>query len=303
MPGRTLLQHAVPITFGLKAARWLAAVTRQLGTLRALRQNALVLQFGGAAGTLAPLGEHGERVTELLGEELQLPTPDLPWHAERDRPAAIITALGVVAGLLAKIAGDIVLLAQTEIGEVAEGIAHGKGGSSAMPQKRNPIDAVQAIAAARLAIGLVPVLLSAMSQEHERSGGGWQTEWTVIPDTFKYAMRAAQHVGSALTTLDVRPEQMHANLGVAGGTLMSESLATALAYHIGRPQAQAIIAEISSRALDESTSLSDVARADTRIRGVLDAAALERALSPEAYLGSTDRFIDRALATWNAFNA
>jgi 3-carboxy-cis,cis-muconate cycloisomerase len=195
------------------------------------------------------------------------------------------------------------LLAQTEIGEVAEGIAHGKGGSSAMPQKRNPIDAVQAIAAARLAVGLVPVLLSAMSQEHERSGGGWQTEWTVIPDTFKYAMRAAQHVGSALTALDVHPEQMRANLGVAGGTLMSESLATALAHHVGRPQAQAIVAEISRRALDESTSLSDVARADTRIRGVLDAAALERALSPEAYLGSTDRFIDRALATWNAFNA
>jgi 3-carboxy-cis,cis-muconate cycloisomerase len=299
MPGRTLLQQAVPITFGLKAARWLAAMTRQLGTLRAVRRDALVLQFGGAAGTLAPLGEHGARVTELLGEELQLPVPSLPWHAERDRPAAVITALGVVAGLLAKIAGDVVLLAQTEVGEVAEATAHGKGGSSAMPQKHNPVDAVQAIASTRLMIGLVPVVLSAMSHEHERSVGGWQTEWTAIPDAFGHTARAARHVGAALTTLDIDPERMRANLSVAGGTIMAESLATALAYHVGRPQAQAIVAEISKRALSESTSLSDVARADTRIHSALDAAALDRALDPEAYLGSTDRFIDRAIAEWN----
>ena len=120
MPGRTLLQHAVPITFGLKAARWLAAMTRQIATLRVLRTETLAVQFGGAAGTLASLGEHGERVTELLGEELQLRVPDLPWHAERDRPAAVVAALGVVAGVLAKIAGDVVLLAQTEVAEVAE---------------------------------------------------------------------------------------------------------------------------------------------------------------------------------------
>ena len=303
MPGRTLMQHAVPITFGLKAARWLAAVTRQLTTLRVLRSNALVLQFGGAAGTLAPLGEHGERVAQLLGEELQLPVPDLPWHAERDRSATVVSALGVLAGLLSKIAGDVVLLAQTEVAEVAEGAAPGKGASSAMPQKRNPVDALRAIASARLVIGLVPVVLSAMAQEHERSAGGWQTEWITIPDAFKHAGRAARHVGDSLTTLDVRPEQMRANLGVAGGTLMSESLATALAYHVGRSQALAIVGDISKRAIDESASLGDVARADTRVRSVLDTSTLDRALDPEAYLGSTDRFIDRALAAWNELSA
>jgi 3-carboxy-cis,cis-muconate cycloisomerase len=297
MPGRTLLQHAVPITFGLKAARWLAAMARQIGTLRALRET-LVLQFGGAAGTLASLGEDSARVADLLGEELQLRVPDLPWHAERDRPATVVSALGVVAGLLAKIAGDVVLLAQTELGEVSEGAVRGKGGSSAMPQKRNPVEAIQAIAATRLVIGLVPVMLSAMSQEHERSSGGWQTEWVVIPDAFRHVTSAARHVGAALTTLDVHPGRMRANLDAAGGTLMSESLATALAHQVGRPQALAIVGDISRRAIDESASLGDVARADMRVRSVLDATALDRALDPEAYLGSTDLFIDRALAAW-----
>jgi 3-carboxy-cis,cis-muconate cycloisomerase len=303
MPGRTLLQHAVPITFGLKAARWLTAITRQIQTLRAVRRDALVLQFGGAAGTLAALGEHGERVSQFLGEELHLPVPDLPWHAERDRPASVVSALGIVAGVLAKIASDVVLLAQTEIGEAAEGAAQGKGGSSAMPQKRNPVDAIQAIAATRLVIGLVPVVLSAMSQEHERGAGGWQTEWIAIPDAFRHSFRAARQVGAALTTLEVRPDRMLANLDAAGGTLMSESLATALAGRVGRPQAFAILGDISKRAIDERASLSDVARVDTRIRSVLDSAALERALDPAAYLGSTDRFIDRALAAWNELGA
>ena len=303
MPGRTLMQHAVPITFGLKAARWLAAITRQLVTLRTLRRDALVLQFGGAAGTLAPLGEHGERVAQLLGEELQLPVPELPWHAERDRSASVVAALGVLAGLISKIAGDVVLLAQTEVAEVAEGAAHGKGASSAMPQKRNPVDALLAIASARLVIGLVPVVLSAMGQEHERSAGGWQTEWTTIPDAFRHAGRAVRHVADSLTSLDVRPEQMRVNLGVAGGTLMSESLATALAYHVGRSQALAIVGEISKRAIDQGALLGDVARSDTRVRSVLDASVLDRALDPEAYLGSTDRFIDRALAAWNDLGA
>jgi 3-carboxy-cis,cis-muconate cycloisomerase len=205
--------------------------------------------------------------------------------------------------LLSKIAGDVVLLAQTEVAEVAEGAAHGKGSSSAMPQKRNPVDALRAIASARLVIGLVPVVLSAMAQEHERSAGGWQTEWTTIPDAFRHAAHAARHVGDSLTTLDVRPEQMRANLAIAGGTLMSESLATALAYHVGRSQALAIVGDISRRAIDGASSLCDVARADTRVRSVLDAPTLDRSLNPEAYLGSTNRFIDRALASWNELGA
>jgi 3-carboxy-cis,cis-muconate cycloisomerase len=146
MPGRTLLQQAVPITFGLKAARWLSSVARLVVTLRRLRHESLVLQFGGAAGTLAALGEHGSSVARFLAAELELELPDLPWHAERDRPASVVVALGVGAGVIAKIARDLVLLAQTEVAEVVEAFEPGKGTSSAMPQKRNPVEAVNAIA-------------------------------------------------------------------------------------------------------------------------------------------------------------
>jgi 3-carboxy-cis,cis-muconate cycloisomerase len=186
MVGRTLLQQALPITFGLKAARWLALATRQAERLGELCERVSVVQLGGAAGTLAALGGAGPRVTELLAEELGLAAPELPWHAERDRVAEVAAELGVVAGAMAKLAGDVVLLAQTEVGEVAEAPAEGKGGSSALPQKRNPVDAVAARAAARLALGVVPVLLGAMAQEHERAAGAWQAEWAALPDLFGY---------------------------------------------------------------------------------------------------------------------
>jgi 3-carboxy-cis,cis-muconate cycloisomerase len=298
MAGRTLLQQAVPITFGLKAARWLSATVRQLRTLHTLRASSLVLQFGGAAGTLAALGDHADAVARLLGEELGLAVPDLPWHAERDRPASIVATLGVTTGLVAKIAGDIVLLAQTEVAEVAEGSPAGTGGSSAMPQKRNPVHAVSAMSAARLAIGTVPVVLSAMHQEHERSAGGWQTEWTAIPDAFRHTVRAATQLASSLSSLDVRADRMRSNLEAASGTLMSESLATAVAAHVGRPEAMRLVGDLSERALRERRSLGDAARADSRLSAVLVSPAIDRALDPSAYLGNSDQLIDRALASW-----
>ncbi|MEX2314534.1 MAG: 3-carboxy-cis,cis-muconate cycloisomerase, partial [Thermomicrobiales bacterium] len=181
MIGRTLLQQALPITFGLKAARWLALTTRQARRLRELRAEALVVQLGGAAGTLASLGGDGVTVMERLAGELGLHVPDLPWHTERDRIAEIVSAVCVVAGATLKIAGDLVLLAQTEVGEVSEAVIAGKGGSSAMPNKRNPVDATFAIASARLALGAVPTILNAMDHQHERGVGGWQLEWSIIP--------------------------------------------------------------------------------------------------------------------------
>jgi 3-carboxy-cis,cis-muconate cycloisomerase len=298
MPGRTLLQQAVPVTFGLKAARWLGALARQIVTLRALRRDALVLQFGGAAGTLAALGPNGPRVAARLASELNLPLPEAPWHAERDRPASIVAALGVTAGVLAKIAGDIVLLAQTEVAEVAEGAAAGKGVSSAMPHKRNPVDATSAIAAARLAIGSVPVMLSAMSQEHERGAGGWQTEWVVIPDAFRHTMRAASHVGCAVASLDVRADRMRVNLEEASGTLMAESLSTALASHVGRPEALRMVHDLVEAAVRDRTTLQATASRDDRVRRVLTLDAVDRAFDPTAYLGATDDFIDRVLRSW-----
>jgi 3-carboxy-cis,cis-muconate cycloisomerase len=302
MPGRTLLQQAVPVTFGLKAARWLGALARQIVTLRTLRREALVLQFGGAAGTLAALGPNGPRVAARLASELDLPLPETPWHAERDRPASIVAALGVTAGVLAKIAGDVVLLAQTEVAEVAEGAAPGKGVSSAMPHKRNPVDATAAIAAARLAIGTVPVMLSAMSQEHERGAGGWQTEWVAIPDAFRHTMRAASHVRCAVAALDVRADRMRVNLEEASGALMAESLATALAPHVGRPEALRMVHDLVETALRDRATLQEAASRDDGVRGVLTLDAVDRAFDPAAYLGATDELIDRVLRSWRDLN-
>lgn len=295
MAGRTLLQQATPITFGLKAARWLALAARQAQTLLQLRERGLALQLGGAAGTLAALGGAGLRVAELLAEELRLALPELPWHAERDRVAAIAAALGVAAGAMAKIAGDIALLAQTEVAEAAEAAAPGKGGSSAMPQKRNPVDAIHASAAARLAIGPVTAILSAMAHEHERAAGGWQAEWAAIPDLFRFTAGAIERVRGAVRGLEVDPRRMRANLEAGGGLLMAESLAVALAPHVGPPEARRLVQEAGARALAAGVTLRQAALDDARIGAALPPDAIDRALDPAAYLGSADALIDRAL--------
>ncbi len=298
MVGRTLLQQALPITFGLKAAHWLAAITRQAHALHERQKLSLAVQLGGAAGTLASLGNDGPRVVELLARELGLPAPELPWHAERERIAEIATTLGSIAGTMAKIADDVVLLAQTEIGEASEGSAPGKGGSSAMPQKRNPVDAVAARAAARLAIGMVPVILSVMEQEHERAAGGWQTEWAALPALFRYTAGAVERVRDALADLQIDTERMQANLALTGGLALAESLTMTLAAHIGRPEAYRVVQQLSKRVVATHGELRQVALEDTQVSAVLKPEEIERALDPAAYLGSTSIFIDRALASY-----
>jgi len=296
--GRTLLQHALPITFGLKAARWLALVTRQIQALRQVSDQSLALQFGGAAGTLAALGDAGPRVAALLAAELGLPLPDLPWHAERDRVAAIVAAVGIAAGSAAKIAHDIALLAQTEVGEVAEASAPGKGGSSALPHKRNPVDAMQALAAGRLATGVVPVVLSALAHEHERAIGGWQAEWAAIPDLFRYAAGAIAYTRQAMQGLQADPQRMRANLDLSGGLMMAEALTLALAEQIGLSEARRIVETACDQARTAGGSLQQAAHDDPRIRAAMSPEVIDRALDPAAYLGSADRLIDRALAAY-----
>ena len=298
MAGRTLLQQALPITFGLKAARWLALTTRQVEALRERREKALAVQLGGAAGTLASSGEKGLQVVELLAAELHLPAPDLPWHTERDRVAEIAATLGVVSGAMAKIAGDVALLAQTEVGEVSEGAAPGKGGSSAMPQKRNPVDAISAIASARLAIGVVPVILSAMQQEHERAVGGWQAEWAAIPNLFCYTASAVEHVRGAVSGLEVDEARMKANLDASGGLIMSESLTMTLAHKVGRPEAFRIVQSIGKQTSGSGKTLRQTALEDGEVRAVLSPEEIDAALDPARYPGSADVFIDRALAAY-----
>jgi 3-carboxy-cis,cis-muconate cycloisomerase len=300
MAGRTLLQQAVPITFGLKAARWLALVTRQVRRLGELHCRISVVQLGGAAGTLAALGSEGPRVVEMLAEELGLAVPDLPWHAERDRVAEVGVGLGVATGAMAKIATDLVLLAQTEAGEVAPAATPHKGGSSAMPQKRNSVDATMALAAARMAFGTVPVLLGAMAQEHERAVGGWQAEWASLPDLFRHTAAAVERVRDALDGLEVNVERMRANLARSGGQIMAEALSVALAREVGRDEAHRLVHEVSERARAEGTGLRVAALHDQRVRETLPAQTLERTFDPATYLGSTDAFIQRALDGFRA---
>ena len=313
MAGRTLGQHAAPITFGLKAARWCALTRRQIRALDALRAGAtgpelpvpantpapaLPLQFGGAVGTLAAFEGGGLPIAATLSAELELPLPELPWHAERDRIATVGATLGVTAGAMSKIASDIALLAQTEIGEVSEGAQPGKGGSSAMPQKRNPVDAMSALAAARLAIALVPTLMSGLEQEHERAIGAWQAEWVAIPHIFRHTAGAVAHVRQALAGLEVHEDRMRENLTLAGGTLMAESLTVAIAAKLGRHEAQRIVKAESERALRDGITLFDAAVEDTCTAGILSREEIEQALDPARYLGSTDELIDVALTGW-----
>lgn len=300
MAGRTLLQHAVPISFGLKAARWLALTTRLVGRLQDLRDRALVVQLGGAAGTLASLGAEGVRVVELLAADLGLGVPDLPWATERDRIAEIGSALGIVAGSMSKIAGDLILLSQTEVGEVSTKATGGAGRSSTMPHKRNPVDAITAVAAARLALGLVPTLLSSLSQEHERAAGGWQAEWEAVPRLFRFTSGAVESVYRALEGLEVDPDRMRANLDVTGGLILAEALMMALAPRLGRDEAYRLVQRATDRAIQSGRPLAEVAAADEQIRAVLSPGQIERVFDPSGYMGSTDHFIERALEGFRA---
>lgn len=295
MAGRTLLQQAVPIPFGLKAARWLALAGRQRRALEIARIGTLVLQFGGAAGTLAVLGDRGLAVAENLAADLQLRLPDLPWHAERDRPASIVATLGIAAGAMAKIANDIILLSQTEVGEVSEGGAAGVGGSSAMPQKKNPVLATFAVAAARLAMAQVPVALGAMVEEHERGAGGWQAEWSAIPDAFLFTGGAVSRVADALEHLHVDENRMAANMRAGLDVVYAEALATALTARLGKGDAQRIVGGLARDAVAAGRSLRDVAGHDVRVSAVLSPEALARVFDSDHTWGSAQAFIDRAL--------
>ena len=296
MPGRTWLQQATPITFGLKAAGWADALDRTRRRVRTALDDALVLQFGGASGTLAALGSHGLAVTDALAARLRLRAPDTPWHAHRDRLAQLACALGVATGTAGKIARDLSLLAQTEIGEARERPVEGRGGSSTMPQKRNPVSASVALAAAVRAPGLVATMLGAMVQEHERGLGGWQAEWDTLPDLVLVSAGGARAVADALDSLSVDAERMRANIDASGGTLLAESIAMALAESLGKREAHACVEAACQRAADERRPLADVLGDDRVVTRYLDRAEIARRLSPDHYLGAAQAFIERVLS-------
>ena len=295
MPGRTWLQQATPVTFGLKAAGWLDALARTTDGLESALDGALVLQFGGASGTLASLGEDGLNVASKLGALLDLPVPAISWHAHRDRLGGLACALGVTCGTLGKIARDVTLLGQTEIQETTEPAATA-GGSSTMPHKRNPVRASRVLAAAIRAPGLVATMLAAMPQEHERGLGGWQAEWEVLPDLVQVSAEAAISAADLLEVLIVLPDTMQDNLRMTQGLSMAESVMMALAVHVGKTAAHALVERAASRALDESMPFADALAGDAEIARWLGRREIEDALRPEDYLGVSAQLVARVLA-------
>ena len=295
MAGRTWLQQATPITFGLKAAGWLDALDRVTSALRSALDAALVLQLGGASGTLAALGDQGPAVASAMGEGLALAVAPIPWHAHRDRLAALACALGVATGTAGKIARDLGLLAQTEVAEAHDPPGEA-GGSSSMPHKTNPVRAAIAIAAAVRAPGLVATMLSAMPQEHERGLGGWQAEWDTLPELVTSAGDAARAVAGALDTLVVDPARMRSNLDITGGLVLAEAVALRLAAALGKADAHAHIERAARRAAGEHRRFADVLAEDPAVTAILDRSSIEQALSADDYLGSAEIFVANVLA-------
>ena len=297
MAGRTWLQQASPTTFGLKAAGWLDLVGRCRERVEMSIERALVIQLGGAAGTLAALGPTGPAVSEAFARALSLAVPELPWHTHRDRVADVGAALALACGALGKIGRDVVLLAQTEVGEVSEP-ADGGGGSSSMPHKQNPVLAVTAVAAATRAPGLAATLFAAMPQEHERAAGGWQAEWQTLDDLLRLTVESSSAIASALNGLQVNTGRMRDNLQQAGGVAMAESLSVAVQSKLGAKEAMALVQRLAREAAQQGSPLRDVAAGDAELRNVLTPDQITAALSPEHFLGSASEFVSRALRRW-----
>jgi 3-carboxy-cis,cis-muconate cycloisomerase len=296
MVARTWLQQATPTTFGRKAAGWLAAIRRtRSGLERALRE-ASVVQFGGASGTLAALGDRGLDVAERLARELDLTLPALPWHAERDRFAALAAACANVAGILGKIARDVSLLAQSEVAEAAEPSAPGRGGSSTMPQKRNPVACAVALAAAVRAPGLAATMFAALAQEHERGLGGWHAEWETLPELVRVVSGSAHMMAAAIAGLHVDATRMRANLDATRGFAMAESFKTALAASIGLGRAHDLVEEASRSATADGRSLREALENDAVVRAHMSPEELDRAGDPDRYLGVAAEFVRRSIA-------
>lgn len=302
MPGRTWLQQATPITLGAKIAGWLGAITRHRQRLKELKPRLLCLQFGGASGSLAALGEMAFPIAEALARELKLNLPDQPWHTQRDRLVEFASWLGLVAGGLGKIGRDISLMMQTEASEVFEPAAAGKGGSSTMPHKRNPVGAAVMIGAATRAPGLVATMFSAMPQEHERSLGLWHAEWETLPELCCLVSGSLQQALAVIPGLEVDAGRMRQNLDLTHGLVLAEAVSIALAQRIGRDAAHHLIEQCCRRAVEQGRHLREVLGDEPEVTAQLSAQALDNLLNPAQYLGQSKRWVKRAVADHQAFN-
>ncbi len=318
MIGRTLLQQAVPVTFGVVAAGWLAGLDGALDGLASVRETRLAVQFGGAAGTLASLGPSGAQVKSLMAAELGLLDPPLPWHTERLRIIDVAVAMARVTAALSKIARDVTLLAQTEIAEVSEGAeptggggpgrrvrAPRRGGSSAMPNKNNPVAAIAILGCARQAGGLLATLVASAEQEHQRAAGAWHAEWQPFGHLLQLAVSAAAWAQDLLANLTIDSGRMAANLAATGGLPMAERVTALLRDSLGGPQAHDLVASAAARAVAAGVPLRDALLdapdvADKLPQAGISAEDIDQALDPANYLGASDAFITAALAAHSA---
>ena len=294
--GRTHLQHAVPTTFGLKCAVWASPLVTHLERLEQAAPRFLVVQLGGAGGTLAALGADGPAVVDAFARDLALGVPVQPWHAIRDGLAEAAAILALICGSLSKFALDITLMMQTEVGEVSEPHEQGRGGSSTMPQKRNPIASEYILGATRAVHALVPVMLGSMTADHERATGPWQSESLALPQCVALTAGALAHARSIAEGMTIDTDRMRRNLELTGGLIMSEAVATALGPAIGRAAAEAAVVPACDRSIAEGVPLATILRNDPELRPRLTDAEIDRVTNPALFLGSAGAFVDRVVA-------
>jgi 3-carboxy-cis,cis-muconate cycloisomerase len=294
---RTWLQHALPMPFGLKLAEYAAALHRSRTRLQRLRGETLALQFGGAAGTLAALGDKGWLVAERLAQELKLPLPDAPWHTHRDRIAEAASVFAILAGTCGKIARDVSLMMQTDVAEAFEPSGEGRGGSSTMPHKRNPVAAAAALAAATMAPNLAATIFAAQVQDHERSAGPWHAEWPTLPMLQLVTSGALAAIADIAEGLEVDAARMQTNLGATHGLIMAEAVTMALAEKIGKNDAHHLVEAASKKAVADKKDLRDVLTKDPKVTAHLNAGRIAELFEPMAYQGVSQALIDRLLAS------
>jgi 3-carboxy-cis,cis-muconate cycloisomerase len=299
---RTWLQHALPIPFGLKIAGYAAALARSRARLTRLRGEGLVLQLGGAAGTLAALGDGGLALGEELSRLLGLPSPDAPWHSHRDRLAEVAAGLAILATTCGKIARDVTLMMQTEVGEAFEQAVPGRGGSSTMPHKRNPTASVAALSAAMMAPNLAATIIATGIQEHERATGAWQAEWPTFPALALVTAGALHNIVDIAEGLEIDTARMHENLNATRGLVMAEAVSFGLAAKLGKSEAHRLVEEASRKAAAEKRHLQDVLADDKRVATLLPQQELANLFDPLRYQGVAQSFIDRLLASAKSAN-
>jgi len=303
MAGRTHLQQALPVTFGYKVAIWLAMFDRHQQRLQELRPRVALVEFAGAAGTLASLGEQGFAVQRALAEELQLGVPATTWHVARDGFAEAINLLALITGSLGKIALDIMIMASTEFGEVYEPFVKGRGASSTMPQKRNPISSELMLAASKAVRQHAGLMVDAMVQDFERATGPWHAEWIAIPESFILTAGALYQAKFALGGLIVDTARMKLNLGVSKGLIVAEAVMMGMAPHIGRQQAHDIVYDACRTVNEQGGTLAEALAAMPAVTAHFDRATIDRLTDPENYLGLAPQMVDQAVKLSRAVQA